>query len=103
VLDRAPVDGMQKVRGSNPLSSTQFWKLLRSAGAERGASAYLGAFLVSEDGVHRGCAHADHGLELMPVDLLGHDGGAVAREVGDLLNGDFGRGAALLRRDGSRG
>ena len=33
-------------------------------------------------------ARADHGLELIPVDLLGHDRGAVAYQVGYLLDGD---------------
>jgi hypothetical protein len=52
------------------------------------APTHLGAFLVSEDGVHGGGACGDHGLELMPVDLLGHDRRAVADEVGYLLDSD---------------
>jgi hypothetical protein len=38
------------------LSSTQFQKPGQPPGAETGASAYMGAFLVSEDGVHGGHA-----------------------------------------------
>ena len=55
-------------------------------GANPGASASLGA-LLAEDGVHRGRARADHGLELVPVDLLGDDRGPVPHKVGDLLDG----------------
>ena len=42
----------------------------------------LGGFLVSGDGVHGGRARGDDGLELMAVDLLGDDRGAVADQVG---------------------
>jgi hypothetical protein len=43
--------------------------------------------LLAEDRVHRRCARADHGLELVPVDLLGNDRGLVPDKVGDLLDG----------------
>jgi hypothetical protein len=40
----ARLHGMQKVRGSNPLSSTEFQEPFGSAGAERGASASFRRF-----------------------------------------------------------
>jgi hypothetical protein len=43
--------------------------LRRSVRGEPGAC-YVGS-LLAEDGVHRGCARADDGLELVTVDLLG--------------------------------
>jgi len=41
-------------------------------------TAYPNLTLVSEDGVHCGGARADDGLELVTVDLMGDDRGAVA-------------------------
>src|ERR1700722_18540733 len=40
------------------------------------------------DEVHRGGARAGHGLQLVPVYLLGNDRGAMADQVSDLLHGD---------------
>ena len=57
------------------------------AGLE-GLASELGAFSVSEDGVHRGSACTTDRLKLVAVDLLGDDRRAVADQVGDLLDGD---------------
>jgi hypothetical protein len=42
----ARLHGMQKVRGSNPLSSTHFWKTRRLSGAKTGAKSRQAPFLL---------------------------------------------------------
>src|SRR5215469_10268588 len=62
---------------------SQAWR-----GPKRGPSEkpIMSGALLAEDRVHCGCSRADHGLELMPVDLLGNDRGPVPHKVGDLLD-----------------
>jgi hypothetical protein len=107
IPDLSDLHGMQKVRDPNPLSSTSLHSgglchlrdLVVSSNLPGGPPGTPGfkshsgrrepigepapsGALLAEDGVHGGGARADHGLELMPVNLLGDDRGPVAVKKG---------------------
>ena len=87
-------DGMQKVRGSNPLSSTDLSDVCSNVKCQAKCLSALGfsialvwvVFVVIEDAVHHGRSPADLGHDDVSVDGLGNVGGLVANRVADVLN-----------------
>ena len=82
----ARLHGMQKVRGSNPLSSTDLSDLCSISKCQAKCLSTLGffialacvAFVVVEDVVHHGRSPADLGHDHVAVDGFGDVGGLVA-------------------------
>jgi hypothetical protein len=78
VPDFLKMHGMQKVRGSNPLSSTGFSDLCSMIKTLTGLSFFVAlacvVFAVVEDAVHHGRSPADLGHDHMAVDGLGDVG-----------------------------
>jgi hypothetical protein len=91
VPDFLKLHGMQKVRGSNPLSSTGFPDLCSIIKTLTKTLTGLGffvalvriVFVVVEDAVHHGRSPADRGHDHVAVDGLGDVGGLVAHSVAD--------------------
>jgi hypothetical protein len=81
---------MQKVRGSNPLSSTGFSEPLFDCKRLIKSLTWSGAFFVfvAEDVIHDRRSAAECGTDHVPLDSLGYVGGLVAYRVADLLDWD---------------
>ena len=85
---------MQKVRGSNPLSSTDlsdFRSILKTLIKTLTSLGFFVAlvcvvFVIVEDAVHHGRSAADLGHDHVAVDGFGDVGGFVAHSVADLLD-----------------